>query len=94
MRMVRIPDGANPSGSPGSAEDYQETIQKLPAITIADLKPGDGVIVSSSGGGDPSRVTVIMLAAGVTDFLRRLEEAKNARPGYDLDLSLPGLGAQ
>lgn len=94
IRMVRIPDGATPTSAQGGGnEDYQETIEKLPPISITDLKAGDGVIVSSTGGGDPSRATVIMLAAGLSEFLKRMEEAKNARPGYDLDLTLPGLGA-
>ncbi|HWW77565.1 MAG TPA: hypothetical protein VNZ44_19335 [Pyrinomonadaceae bacterium] len=74
--------------------DYQEAIEKLPPITIADLKPGDGIIVSSAGGSDPSRVTAITLAAGVEEFLKRQEEARKSRPGYELDLGLPGIGAQ
>lgn len=74
--------------------DYQEAIEKLPPITISDLKPGDGIIVSSAGGSDPSRVTAITLAAGVEEFLKRQEEARKSRPGYELDLGLPGIGAQ
>jgi hypothetical protein len=81
--------------TPGMANvDYQEEIAKLPPITVADLKPGDGIIVSSPSKGDPSRVTAITLAAGVEGFLKRQEEARNARPGYQLDIGLPGLGSQ
>jgi hypothetical protein len=83
-----------PSGAAAAPVDYQEEIAKLPPITIADLKPGDGIIVSSPGGGDPLRVTALTLAAGVEEFLKRQEEARNARPGYELNLALPGLGSQ
>ena len=97
IRKVRLPEGATPSLTQGVTSanvDYQEAIEKLPPITIADLKPGDGIIVLSASGGDPSRVTAITLAAGVEEFLKWQEEAKKTRPGYELDLSLPGLGAQ
>ena len=95
ITMRRIPQDATPSEGPqADNEDYQETVEKLPPINIVDLKRGDGVIVSSMGGGDPSRLTVILLVTGVAEFLKRVEEARNTRPGYELDLALPGLGAQ
>ncbi|HWS88835.1 MAG TPA: hypothetical protein VN282_17805 [Pyrinomonadaceae bacterium] len=97
IRTVLLPAGAAPTLTqdlPGANVDYQQEIERLAPITIADLKPGDGIIVSSASGGDPSRVTAITLAAGVEDFLKRQEEARKARPGFDLDLELPGLGAQ
>ena len=93
IRIVTSPtQGAVSAVSAGV--DYQEAIEKLPPITIADLKPGDGIIVSSASGSDPSRVTAITLAAGVEEFLKRQEEARKTRPGYELDLGLPGIGAQ
>ena len=97
VRRVRLPEGAIPSLTQGTTSanvDYQEMIERLPPITISDLKPGDGIIVSSASGGDPSRVTAITLAAGVEEFLKRQEEAGKSRPGFELDLGLPGLGAQ
>src|ERR1043165_7863743 len=97
IRVVPLNAGATPSltqGAVSAGVDYQEVIEKLPPITIADLKPGDGIIVSSASGNDPSRVTAITLAAGVEEFLKRQEEARKTRPGYELDLGLPGIGAQ
>ena len=95
ITMRRIPQDATPTEGPQTGnEDYQETVEKLPPINIADLKRGDGVIISSMGGGDPSRLKVILLVTGVAEFLKRVEEARNTRPGYELDLALPGLGAQ
>jgi hypothetical protein len=96
---IRIVTSAGAASSPtqgavSAGVDYQDAIEKLPPITIADLKPGDGIIVSSASGSDPSRVTAITLAAGVEEFLKRQEEARKTRPGYELDLGLPGIGAQ
>lgn len=93
-QQIRV---VTPAGAAANV-DYQEEIAKLPPITVADLKPGDGIIVSSIvsslAGGDSQRVTAITLAAGLADFLKRQEEARNARPGYELNLALPGLGSQ
>lgn len=97
MRMVRPGESSParaPSGGGGSSSgqvDYSELIEKLPAITVADLKRGEGIIISSTKGADPARATAILLAAGVESFLKRQEENAK-RPGFQLDLALPGLG--
>lgn len=49
--------------------DIGGMIDRLPAIQIADLKAGDAVMVSTTMGSDPSRVTLIMLLAGVEPIL-------------------------
>ena len=49
--------------------DLTELFQRLPAMTITDLKVGDLILVSSTVGNDPSRVTAIQLAAGVEPLL-------------------------
>ena len=86
------PGGGGGGGASSSGRvDYGEIIEKLPAITVADLKPGEGIIISSTKGADPARATAIMLAAGVESFLKRLEEAAK-RPGFNLDIALPGIG--
>ncbi|HEU4794396.1 MAG TPA: hypothetical protein VFT02_02130, partial [Pyrinomonadaceae bacterium] len=80
MRIIRpgetppsAPQQPSPGGRPGGGAggpssgqvDYGEAIEKLPAIKVADLKPGEGIIVSSTKGADPARATAILLAAGV-----------------------------
>lgn len=94
IRMAGQPGGAPSPGGPRPvtpSADYGEAIENLPPITVADLKPGDGIIISSTKGADPSRATAILVAAGVEGFLKRQEENAK-RPGVPLDLALPGLG--
>jgi len=104
QRVIMTPDGERhviPAGkSPEEVlginpnVDFQEMIEKLPAITAADLKPGDGVIAMSTKGSDDAHATAIIVAAGVESFLSRKQEAAKARPaGAPLDLALPGIGA-
>ena len=57
-------------------------IEKLPALSLADLKPGEAVILSCTNNEDPSRVTAIMLLAGVEPVLR-----SSSRGGQALNLS-------
>lgn len=66
----------------------QELVESLPAIVVADLKPGDGVVVLSVKGADPARATAVMLAAGVESYLKKQKQP--TRPGFTLDLILPG----
>lgn len=69
-------------------EDIQETINKLPSIKITDLKPGDAIIVSSTQGNDPARATALVVAAGVEDLVKRLQQQPERRD-LNLGLGLP-----
>jgi hypothetical protein len=46
-------------------------IDRTPAITAADLKTGDAVIVSSTVGASADQVTAITLVAGVEAILTK-----------------------
>jgi hypothetical protein len=63
-------------GGGGGGPDIQEMLERMPAVAIAELKPGEMVIVSSTAGADPSRVTAIALVTGVDALL----QAAAARP--------------
>jgi hypothetical protein len=60
----------------GGGPDLQEMLERMPAVTVAELKPGEMVIVSSTEGATPSRVTAIALVTGVDALL----QAAAARP--------------
>jgi hypothetical protein len=72
--------------------DWQERLERLPALTIADLKSGDRVIVSSTSGVQPGRVTAIGLFTGVDALLKLLQEQQTAQrdSGVNPGLGLPG----
>lgn len=68
--------GGAPGGGPGSGGggfDIQRIIENLPAATLAELKPGGMVLVSSTTGADPSRVTAITLVSGVEPIFAMLQ---------------------
>lgn len=56
-------------GPGGGRMDPARMIERAPVITLADLKAGDAIFVSSSAGSDPSSVTAISLIAGVEPML-------------------------
>jgi hypothetical protein len=61
------------SGAPGrggrGGGDVGQMLDRLPAMPLSELKAGDAVMVSTTMGSDPTRVTVIMLLAGVEPIL-------------------------
>jgi hypothetical protein len=57
-------------GGGGGSPDLQEMLERMPAVTVAELKPGEMVIVSSTAGADPSRATAIALVTGVDALLQ------------------------
>ena len=69
------PAGGGPPGGPGGPGgmprrlDPSRILERAPTITLADLKSGDAIIISSSAGSDPSAVTAITLVAGVEPLL-------------------------
>ena len=50
--------------------DSQRMLESVPATPLADLKPGDAIMVSTTEGSDSTHMTAIMLLAGVEDVLR------------------------
>jgi hypothetical protein len=75
----------------GGGFDPQEMLERMPQTTLAELKAGDMIIVSSTSGADPTRLTAIALVAGV-DALINAMPAGSARPNIQggQDLGLPG----
>ena len=76
--------GAGPGGGTrmggGGGMNMQEVLEKLPTIAIADVKVGDTIIVSSTKGADPSRLTAISLITGA-DTLLNAFAARQAHAG-------------
>ncbi len=54
-------------------------LERLPIISIADVKVGDTILVSSTKGADPTRLTAITLVSGADTLLTML--APRPQPG-------------
>jgi Cu/Ag efflux protein CusF len=66
--------GARPDGAPGGpgghgGGDIEQMLEHIPTVELTDLKPGDALIISSTAGADPNKITAITLLAGVEPIL-------------------------
>jgi hypothetical protein len=78
-------------GAAGGAEDIGQMLDHLPAAPLSELKPGDAIMLSSTTGSDPARVTAVMLLAGVEPLLTASPTAtRDIMSGWNLG----GEGAQ
>ena len=90
--------GADGPGSGGAGRgggggvDFQEILERLPAITLAELKPGDMIIVSSTAGAEPGRVTAIAVVSGVEPLLNAMQARQAARPAGAAPQAQPNTG--
>jgi co-chaperonin GroES (HSP10) len=64
--------GQGGGGRFGGGPNMQEMLERLPTISIADVKVGDTIIVSSTKGADPTRLTAISLISGADTLLNML----------------------
>jgi len=89
------PQGAGGPGGPGGPRpggggNINDMLERLPTISIADVKVGDTIIVSSTQGVDPTRLTAISLVTGADTLLAML--APRPAPGQATPNPAAGLG--
>jgi hypothetical protein len=65
-------------------------LERLPTISVAQVKVGETIIVSSTQGVDPSRLTAIALVSGADTLLTML--APRPQPGQATPNPAAGLG--
>jgi len=97
------PAGAAPGGAGGPGRTMgggprggiDDMFERFPVISIADLKPGDVIAVSSSKNGATQKITAIKLLTGVEPFLRAAQMQAAAQGGRNrggqVEFSIPGL---
>ena len=74
------PAGMGPGA--GGGVNIQDMMERLPTIAMADVKVGDTIIVSSTRGADPTRLTAISLISGADTLLNMLAaRQQQATPG-------------
>lgn len=70
---------SGPRMGAGGGVNIQDMLERLPTISAAEVKVGDTIIVSSTQGADPSRLTAISLISGA-DTLLNLLAARQPQP--------------
>lgn len=86
--------GARPGGGGGGGVfmNIQDMLERLPTIAVADVKVGDTIIVSSTQGADPTRLTAISLISGADTLLNMLA-ARQPQAGPGAPNPSAGLGS-
>lgn len=82
--------GPGGGGPRGGGFNINDMLERLPTISLADVKVGDTIIVSSTQGVDPTRLTAISLVSGADNLLAML--APRPQPGQATPNPAAGLG--
>jgi len=90
---ARPQGGPGGPGGPGGRGGFNinDMLERLPTISIADVKVGDTIIVSSTQGVDPTRLTAIALVSGADTLLTML--APRPQAGQQAPNPAAGLGS-
>lgn len=73
----------------GGGLDSRRGLEDLPAITLAELKRGDAVMVTATYGADASRLTAVSLVTGDAETISRMGRPRR-RERDDVSTGLPG----
>jgi hypothetical protein len=91
--------GDRPSGGPGGpggsgGGDIEQMIERMPALNLADLKKGDALVISSTAGAEPDKLTAITLLAGVEPILTSAPKGRQGMALGGWNLGMGGGGDQ
>lgn len=103
--MIRPPQGSQPTGQMQTTGgvtrgggmrdgrgDFDDLLERLPKISLTDLKVGDAIGVSSSSTGDTNRYTAIKLVSGVEPFFKAPQTTTGGgQPSNQPQINIPGL---
>ena len=59
----------------------QQMLERMPAVTLAELKPGTMILVSSTAGADPTRLTAIQLVSNIEPVIQMMAAMSARRTG-------------
>lgn len=92
-----VPGSGGPGGGTrmggGGGMNIQDMLERLPTISLSDVKVGDTIIVSSTRGADPSRLTAITLISGADTLLNMLAARQPQAGGQTAPNPAAGLGS-
>jgi hypothetical protein len=87
--------GAGGQRPGGSSPDFQQMINRLPAVTLADLRKEDAVMIVSTPGTGNSEVSAITLLSGVEPILTsNTSQAAALLIGWNLSAPAGDVGPQ
>jgi hypothetical protein len=90
--------GTGPSGGmaggirPGGAPDFQQILNRMPAVALTDLHKGDAVMIVATQGTPTSGATAITLLSGVEAILQAAPSGSQAMMLSPWSLGSPGGG--
>ncbi|MEQ1886849.1 MAG: hypothetical protein ABL967_17440 [Bryobacteraceae bacterium] len=79
-------------GAGGRGGDLQQMFDRAPSITVADLKAGDAIVVSSTVGAASDKITAITLFAGVEPILTKPGSREMALGDWNMGGDIGGFG--
>jgi hypothetical protein len=92
------PQGAGPGGPQGprmAGGNMADMLERLPIISLNELKVGDMILLSSLPGADPTQLTAISLVSGVQPLLQLMSASQpggaRQQGGVDLNGSFGGM---
>jgi len=93
------PQGAGPGGPQGArmggGGNMADMLERLPIISLSELKVGDVILLSSLPGADPTQLTAISLVTGVQPLLQMMAASQQGgarqQGGVDLNGSFGGM---
>ena len=71
-------------GGGGRGGDLQQMLDKQPAVTLADLKVGEPIVISSAVGATTDHIMAITMLAGVEPILRSPGKPEMSLGGWNL----------
>lgn len=83
-------EGGRRGGGGGFGGGGGNMFDNLPAITLAELKKGDGVMVTATPGADASSVTAVSIVSGDAEFMRRMQQRGGEGRQRGMSPGLPG----
>jgi hypothetical protein len=80
--------GGRGFGGPGGSRDLGQMLERMPALNLSELKPGDALIVASTTASDPSTATAIAVLAGVEPLLTGPPTDRRLSGPWTLDVNI------
>jgi Cu/Ag efflux protein CusF len=76
--------GRGPGALRASGGDINQILDRLPTVSLADLKPGATIIISGTPGTEPGRVTALALLSGIEPITSTVPNVRDLIGGWNI----------